>query len=83
MSVKEEKAVVEKTTASTNEVKVENDTALINDVVTINSSNYVLSKRCPERLQYNGVVYSKNELLTNQEVFTSLVVGGSPFVKKI
>lgn len=93
MSTKNTKAVVEETTASTNEVvveetakeviSIEEDTPSTNDAITINSSKYTLSKRCPERLQFNGVVYTKEELLTNEEVFTSLVVGGSPFVQKI
>jgi hypothetical protein len=49
----------------------------------LNGVVYGLSGRCPEKLQIDGKVYSKKELLTNEEVLTTLVVGGSPFIKKI
>jgi hypothetical protein len=44
---------------------------------------YRLSERCPAKVQFEGKVYAKSELLTNEDVLTALVVGESPFIKKL
>jgi hypothetical protein len=44
---------------------------------------YRLSERCPAKVQFEGKVYTKSELLTNEDVLTALVVGESPFIKKL
>lgn len=49
----------------------------------VNGRKYKLSDRCPARLKFEGTIYSREELLTNEEVQKSLVIGESPFVKKV
>lgn len=49
----------------------------------VNGKNYTFSSRCPKRLKFDGIVYSQEELLNNEEILASLVIGQSPFVKKI
>lgn len=49
----------------------------------LNALTYGLSDRCPEKLQVDGRVYSKQELSTNEKILTLLISGRSPFVKKI
>ena len=36
-----------------------------------------------KQLQINGIVHSRKEILTNDDIMTTLIVGNSPFVKKI
>jgi hypothetical protein len=77
--------VVETATEETAEV-VENakaKTTPSNGVFEVNGKKYKLSDRCPGKVQFNGTVYTREDLLTNAEVLESLVIGQSPFVKKI
>ena len=36
-----------------------------------------------KQLQINGIVHSRQEILTDDEIMTTLIVGNSPFVKKL
>ena len=77
--------VVETTTEETAEV-VETTTEKatpINGEFEVNGRKYKLSDRCPARLKFDGTIYSREELLTNKEIQKSLVIGESPFVKKV
>lgn len=51
------------------------------NIFNYNGKNYKLSDRV-EKLQIDGRVYLREEILTNNEIMTSLIVGNSPFVKK-
>jgi hypothetical protein len=93
MSDKKEKAVVQKTTAASNEnleVKDQNAATPNEDLevkeevksVEVNGKKYTLSDRCKTKLQVDGVVYTKEELLNNEEVMETLVVANSPFIKR-
>jgi hypothetical protein len=53
------------------------------DIFTHKGKNYGLSDRMPEKLKFYGHLYTKNELITNEEVMTALIVSDSPFIKKI
>jgi hypothetical protein len=55
----------------------------VNGVFEVNGKKYKLSDRCPGKVQFNGTVYTREELLTNEDVLRSLVIGESPFVKKV
>jgi hypothetical protein len=55
----------------------------VNGVFEVNGKKYKLSDRCPGKVQFNGTVYTREDLLTNAEVLESLVIGQSPFVKKV
>ena len=64
------------------QAKVEEKETPVNGEFEVNGRKYKLSDRCPARLKFDGTIYSRNELLTNEEILQSLVIGGSPFVKK-
>ncbi len=49
-------------------------------VFTVGDKNYTFSNRCPERLQINGDVYTKAEILEDEDLIEFLVIGNSPFV---
>ena len=55
----------------------------VNGEFEVDGRKYKLSNRCPGKLQFGGKVYTRKELLTNEEIQQSLVIGGSPFVKKV
>ncbi len=55
----------------------------VNGEFEVDGRKYKLSDRCPGKLQFGGKVYTREELLTNEEIQQSLVIGGSPFVKKV
>jgi hypothetical protein len=57
--------------------------APVNGVFEVNGKKYKLSDRCPGKVQFDGTVYTREELLTNEDVLRSLVIGESPFVKKV
>jgi archaellum component FlaD/FlaE len=76
----EETAEVVETT--TEETATEEVTP-VNGVFEVNGKKYKLSDRCPGKVQFNGTVYTREDLLTNAEVLESLVIGQSPFVKKV
>ncbi len=44
---------------------------------------YGLSKACPEKLQYEDTLYTKEELITNESAMADLIECESPFVKII
>ena len=56
---------------------------MVNGVFEVNGKKYKLSDHCPDRLQFDGTVYTREELLTNEDILRSLVIGESPFVKKV
>lgn len=55
----------------------------VNGEFEVKGRKYKLSDRCPDKVQFDGTVYTRAELLTNEEVLQSLVIGESPFVKKL
>jgi flagellar motor switch/type III secretory pathway protein FliN len=57
--------------------------APVNGVFEVNGKKYKLSDRCPGKVQFDGTVYTREELLTNEDILRSLVIGESPFVKKV
>ncbi len=63
--------------------KAEAKPAPVNGEFEVKGKKYKLSDRCPGKVQFDGTVYTREELLTNEEVLQSLVIGESPFVKKI
>jgi len=78
--------VVETATEETAEVvktAKEEKATPVNGEFEVNGRKYKLSDRCPGKLQFGGKVYAREELLTNEEIQQSLVIGGSPFVKKV
>lgn len=78
--------VVETTTEETAEVvekATEEKATPVNGEFEVDGRKYKLSDRCPGKLQFGGKVYTREELLTNEEIQQSLVIGGSPFVKKV
>lgn len=84
-----ENAVVETATEETSveetaveETATEVVETLVNGEFEVNGKIWKLSDRCPSRVKFNGTIYSRNELLTNEELQQSLVIGKSPFVKK-
>ena len=46
----------------------------------VGDKNYTFSNRCPERLQIDGKVYTKKEILEDEDLIEFLVIGNSPFV---
>ncbi|MCD8519165.1 MAG: hypothetical protein LRY32_06670 [Flavobacterium sp.] len=79
-------SVVETTTEETAEVvetTTEEKSTPVNGEFEVNGRKYKLSDRCPARLKFDGTIYSREELLTNKEIQKSLVIGESPFVKKV
>ena len=83
---KEVKPVVD--TAVVDETVVDEtvvDTAVVDETVEgylYNGKHYTLVHYV-KRLQVNGVVYPREKLLTNEEIMTTLIVGNSPFIKKV
>lgn len=78
--------VVETATEETAEVvetTTEEKSTPVNGEFEVNGRKYKLSDRCPARLKFDGTIYSREELLTNKEIQKSLVIGESPFVKKV
>ena len=49
-------------------------------VFKVGDKNYTFSNRCPERLQIDGKVYTKKEILEDEDLIEFLVIGNSPFV---
>lgn len=43
---------------------------------------YTFTEDCPEKLQIDGRVYHLKDLVNNEDILTSLVVGESGFIKK-
>jgi len=80
--VKEKEVVAEVVETATEETATEEVTP-VNGVFEVNGKKYKLSDRCPGKVQFNGTVYTRENLLTNAEVLESLVIGQSPFVKKV
>lgn len=76
--VKEKEVVAEVVEATTEEKETP-----VNGEFEVNGRKYKLSDRCPGKLQFGGKVYTRKELLTNEEIQQSLVIGESPFVKKV
>jgi CRISPR/Cas system-associated exonuclease Cas4 (RecB family) len=76
--------VVETATEETAEVvkNAKAEKTPVNGEFEVDGRKYKLSDRCPGKLQFGGKVYTREELLTNEEILQSLVIGGSPFVKK-
>ena len=68
---------------ATEETATEEKPTPVNGEFEVNGRKYKLSDRCPGKLQFGGKVYIREELLTNEEIQQSLVIGGSPFVKKV
>ena len=78
--------VVETATEETAEVvetATEEKPTPVNGEFEVDGRKYKLSARCPGKLQFGGKVYTREELLTNEEIQQSLVIGGNPFVKKV
>lgn len=48
-----------------------------------NGKNYKISDECPERVQVDGCVYAKNELMLNQNVLESMVDSKNIFITEI
>lgn len=56
----------------------------INDLTfELDGEKYTFTSDCPEKLQIDNKVYLVKNLVTNQEILNSLVVGESAFVKKL
>lgn len=36
-----------------------------------------------KRLEINGIIYPKEKILTDKALMTALIVGNSPFIKKV
>lgn len=70
-------------TAEVVEIATEEKSTPVNGEFEVNGRKYKLSDRCPARLKFDGTIYSREELLTNEEIQKSLVIGESPFVKKV
>lgn len=64
-------------------VETEKEETPVNGEFEVNGRKYTFSDRCPAKLQFNDTVYTREELLTNEDVLESLVIGESPFVKKV
>jgi len=54
---------------------------VVPEIFEYNGKNYTLAKYV-KKLQVNGRVYSREEILTNKEIMANLIVGNSPFVKR-
>ena len=48
-----------------------------------NGNKYGFNKYTPAKLSIDGKLYTQEELLNNKDIMTSLVVGGSAFIKRI
>jgi hypothetical protein len=90
--VKEKEVVAEVVETATEETATETaevvetakeEPAPVNGEFEVKGKKYKLSDRCPGKVQFDGTVYTRKELLTNEEVLQSLVIGESPFVKKV
>lgn len=53
------------------------------DYAVYNGVKYAFTDRAPKQLQIDGRIYTREELLNNEEVMVSLIVGQSGFVKKM
>ena len=87
--VEESAPVVEETSTEEKAPKAEDTTDIaVNDAEIVvpeffehNGRNYTLAKFV-KKLQVSGRVYLREEILTNKEIMSSLIVGNSPFVKR-
>ncbi len=48
-----------------------------------NGKRYTFSRKCPEKINVDGTVYSQEELIKNKELMVSLIDGGNAFVKLV
>lgn len=48
-----------------------------------NGNKYGFNKHTPAKLSIDGKLFTQDELLNNKELMTSLIVGGSAFIKRI
>jgi hypothetical protein len=55
--------------------------SVVNETFEFNGKNYKLAPFV-NKLQVNGRVYQREEILTNKEIMASLIIGNSPFIKK-
>jgi hypothetical protein len=53
------------------------------NIFEYNGKKYSFSNRMPEKLKVYGRLYTKEELIINDDAMTSLIIGNSPFVKRI
>lgn len=63
--------------------KAQKKNELPNGEFEVKGKKYKLSDRCPAKLQFGGEVFTRKQLLTNEEALKSLVIGESVFVKKV
>jgi hypothetical protein len=55
----------------------------VDGVFDFKGNRYQFSECCPNRLQIDGQVYTREELLINEDILVSLIVGENPFVEKV
>ena len=69
---------------------IENDTEngattttekVVNETFAFNGKNYTLAPFV-KKLQVAGRVHTREEILNNKEIMSSLIIGNSPFIKK-
>lgn len=80
MSVEENKNTMS-VASEVNNIDVTDHKIVDPNIFEYNGKNYKLSDRV-EKLQIDGRVYLRKDILTNKEIMTSLIVGNSPFIKK-
>lgn len=52
-------------------------------VFEFNKNKYTFSELCPKKLQVNNEVFTQEELLKQEDALQFLIVGNSPFIKRV